>query len=177
MFLVIIANQLLVQRKVDLMGGNSASIILGNVNLMNHLFQGSKVLLNGLIHQNITVSQIEDLFLHIALQQTVNDLESSIGLACTGSHDQEKTILALGNGIHGSVDCNALIITRRIGVLTAVVGLSDNSLLRRSHSRFCLITRHQFCFRREFTQPKLPLFASQKIVLSKAITIGAVRKR
>ena len=49
------------------MGSNGASVIFGNVDLMNHLFQGGKVLLNGLIHQNIAVSQIEDLFLHIAL--------------------------------------------------------------------------------------------------------------
>ena len=67
MFLVIVTNQLLIQRKIYLMGSNGTLIILGNINFMNNLFQRSKVLLNGLIHKNITVSKVKYLSLQAAL--------------------------------------------------------------------------------------------------------------
>ena len=88
MFLVIVTNQLLIQRKIYLMGSNGTLIILGNINFMNNLFQRSKVLLNGLIHKNITVSKVKYLSLQAALQHTVNDLKSGIGFTRTGSHDK-----------------------------------------------------------------------------------------
>ena len=176
-FLIIVTHQLLIQREIDLMRGNGTFIVFRGVDLMNHLFQRCKILLNGLIHKDITVSQIENLFLHIALKQTINDLECGISLARTGSHNQQKAILSLGNSINCSVNCNTLIITRRIGILAAIIGLGSNCFLLWCHGGLSFVSSHQLSFRREFVQAKFPLFTGQKIMLCKAITIGAICKR
>ena len=57
------------------------------------------------------------------------------------------------------------------------IRLSRNGFLCRSHSRFLFIPCHQFRFRGEFVHTELPLFAGEKVMLRKAIAIGAVRKR
>ena len=65
-FLAVVAHQLLIKREVHLVGGDGAAVILCHINLVRHLFQRRKVLLNGLIHQNVPVSQIQHLSLHTA---------------------------------------------------------------------------------------------------------------
>ena len=63
MLLVIVAHQLLIQREIDLVGSDGALIIFGHIDFMCNFLQRCKVLLNGLIHQNITICQIEYLAL------------------------------------------------------------------------------------------------------------------
>ena len=176
MFFPLVANQLLVQGEIDLMRCNGAGISSSGVNFMNDLFQRSKVLLNGLVYKNIAVSEVQDLALHTALQQTVYDLESSVGLACAGSHNQQQTILATCNRINSSVDGNALIVAGRIGVLTGIIGLLHHYFLLLGHAGFQLEPSNQFFFGGEFVQAELTLHTGQKVVLSKAITIGTIGK-
>ena len=176
-FLIIVTHQLLIQGEVHLVGCDGALIVLGNVDLVRHLLQRREVLLNRLIHQDVAVSQVKNLALQAALQKTIHNLECCISLACTGSHDKQQTILPLGNGIQCAVDGNALIIARRIGSLTAIVGLFDNGFLRRRQGRLRLIAGNQLFFRRELIQAKLTLCTCEKIMLGKTIAIGAEGER
>ena len=149
MLLVVIADQLLIQGKIDLMGGNGALVVLRNIDLMDDLVQRCEILLNGLIHQNIAVRQIQDLLLHPALQEAVYDLEGSIGFARTGGHHQQQALLPAGNCVQGAVDGNALIVARRIGVLAAVIGLTSDRLLGRCNAGLLIQTGKELCLRRE----------------------------
>ena len=63
MLLVVVPDELLIEREVHLMGRDGGLVVLDDVDLVRHFFQRSKVLLNGLIHQNITICQIEYLAL------------------------------------------------------------------------------------------------------------------
>ena len=177
MLLIIVTNQLLIQREIHLMGSDGTLIILGNIDFMNNLFQRSEVLLNRLIHKNIAVSKVKNLTFQTALQHTVNNLESSIGFASTGSHDEQQAVLTSCNGIYGSVDSNTLIVTRRICILAAVIRLLNYRFLRRCHSRLLLEAGNQFSFSRELIQTELTLFTSKEIMLSKPIAIGTISKR
>ena len=64
-------------------------IILGNIDLMNDLFQRRKVLLDRLIHKNIAVSKVKDLSFQPTSQQTINNLKSGICFPRTGRHNQQ----------------------------------------------------------------------------------------
>ena len=68
MFFALVTNQLLIQRKINLMRGDGAGIIFAYVDFVCNLFEGSKVLLNRLIHKDITVSKIQNFTLHTALE-------------------------------------------------------------------------------------------------------------
>ena len=176
MLLVIIAHQLLVQGKIHLVGGDGAFIVLGHIDLVGDLFQRGKILLNGLIHQNVPVGQIEDLALHAALQHPVHDLEGGIGLAGAGGHHQKNPLLPPGNGIHRAVDGDTLVIAGRVGVLAGVVRLLPYCLLPRCDTGFLLILGGQLLFCGELVQTKLALLPGQEIVFYKSIPVGAVRK-
>ena len=45
-----------------------AGVIFGHVDLVDDLLQRGKVLLDGLVHQNVAVSQVQDFLLHAAFQ-------------------------------------------------------------------------------------------------------------
>lgn len=72
------------------MRGDGAGVIFAYVDFMGDLLQRGKVLLDRLIHKNITVSKVQYLSRHAALQQAVNNLEGGIGLAGTGDHNQRR---------------------------------------------------------------------------------------
>ena len=170
---VIVADQLLVQRKIHLVGSNGGFVVLGRLDFVCDLFQWGKILRSGLVHQHIAVRQIEDFSLHAALQQAVDDLESRIGLAGTGCHHKQKPLLPAGNGIHSPVHGNTLIIAGRIGGLAAVVGLVDDCFLPRRQVSFLLVPGSQLRFTGKFIQPELTLFPSQKVMLRKPVAVGA----
>ena len=177
MFLVIVTNQLLIQRKIHLMGSNGAFIIFGHIDLVNYFFQRSKILLNRLIHQNITVSKIQNLSFQSTLQHTINDLKSRISFSCTSSHNKQQTILPSCNGIYGSVNGNSLIVTRWICILTAVIRLFNYCLLCWCHSRFLFKARNQFQLCRKFIHFQLTFFSSKEIMFCESISIRTVCKR
>ena len=127
--IIVIARKLLIQREVDLIRGNGAGVIFGKVHLMNDFFQWSEVLLNRLVNKVVAVSQVQDFLLHTAFQQAVYDLERCVGFACTGSHNQQNTVLPSCDSIHCAVDGNALVVAGRVGVLAAVIRLCYDFLL------------------------------------------------
>ena len=68
MLLIVVAHQLLIQGEIDLVGSNGAGVVPGNIDLVNDLLQRGEVLLDGLIHQDVAVGQVENLTLQAALQ-------------------------------------------------------------------------------------------------------------
>ena len=177
MLLVIVTHQLLIQGEVHLMRGNGAFIVFRHIDFMSHFFQRGKILLDRLIHQNITVSKIKDFSFHTALQHPIDDLEGSIGLAGASGHNQQNPLLSPCNGVHGTVDGITLIISGRVGVLAGIVGLLQYGLLLRRQAGFLLIPGDQFLLCGELIQTKFPLLSGQKIMFHKPIPVGAVRKR
>ena len=177
MLLTFITDELLVQGEVNLMGGDGTGIVFTDVDLMGDLFQRGKILLDRLIDQNIAVCKVEDLTLHPALKQAVHDLERGIGFTRAGGHNQEQTILPFGNRVNCAIDCYSLIITGRIGVLATVVRLLLSRLLLRCHAGLQLVASDQFLFAGELIQTELTLHTGQEVMLSKTITVGAVRER
>lgn len=99
------------------------------VHLMDDLFERSEILLDRLVHEVIAVCEVEDLTLQTAAEQAVNDLESGVGLAGAGRHDEQDAVLPTRDGIEGPVDGIALIVARRIGGLARVERLRDELLL------------------------------------------------
>ena len=108
------------------MGGIWVFLILLVVYLVDGIGEGLEVLFNGLIHQYITVSQIEHLFHQFSLQQTIDDLEGGVGLTRTSCHHEQHTFVATCNSIHRTVHGIALIITRWEDILSCAVRLIDD---------------------------------------------------
>ena len=177
MLLIVIPYKLLIQREIHLVGGNGTWIILCHIDFVNRLFQWSKVLHDGLIHQNIAICQIEHLSLHSTFQQAVDDLKCGIGFSSTGGHDQQQSLLAAGDGIYCAVDGDPLVIPGRIGILAGIVRLVDRNFLGARQTGFFFIACNEFRFCGEFIQTKLPLCPRKKIVLGKPVSVGAERKR
>ena len=173
MLLIIVSNQLLIQRKVHLMRGDGAFIISGYVDLVNYFFQRGKILLNGLIYKDVSIRKIQHLALHSALKQAINDLKSSIGLAGAGRHNEQKPLLTASNCIYGAVNCNSLVIAGRISILAGIIGLADRCLLCWAKSGFPLKSFNQFCLRRKVFQAELALLAGKKVMFRKSVPIGA----
>ena len=176
MFLIVLAYQLLIQREIYLMGSDGAFVILCYINFMDDLFQRCKILLDGLIDQNVSVSQIENLALHATLQQSVHDLEGSIGLTGACGHNKKNPLLSARNGIHRPVNGDTLVIARRIGILAGIIGLFQDGFLAGCQARFLLVAGSQLLFRWKFFQADLALLAGQEIVLHKTVAIGAIGK-
>ena len=144
------------------MGCNRALVVLRHVDLVDNFLQRSKILLNGLIHQNVAVSQIEDFPLHSTFQQTIDDLECGVGLSGTGRHNQQKPLLSTGNGIHRAIDGNALIVAGRVSCLAGIVRLVNYRFLSWSQSELSLIPSNQLRLCGKLIQAKFPFFPVRK---------------
>ena len=145
------------------------------VHLMDDLFERSEILLDRLGHEVVAVCKVEDLAFHTAAEQAVNNLESGVGLAGAGRHDEQDAVLSTCDGIEGPVDRIALIIARRVGGLARVERLRDELLL------FCiealavvslrLIACDERVHGRECIHRECSLCAGQEVVLLEAIAV------
>ena len=81
---VLISGKLLIEGEIDLVG----TIQLFPFNFCHDSSEGFKILLHGLIHQNISISKEKNFTLGAGFPEAVNDLESRICFACTSSHDE-----------------------------------------------------------------------------------------
>ena len=68
MLLIIVPDKLLIQRKIDLVRGDGVLFVLCHVDFVDYLFQRGKVLLNGLVNQNVAVREVKHFALHAALE-------------------------------------------------------------------------------------------------------------
>ena len=174
---IIVTHQLLIQGEIHLVGGDGIPVVLRHIDLVDDLFQRGKILPNRLIHQNVSVGQVENFSLHAAFQQAVHDLKSGICFARAGSHHQKNPLLSPYNGVHCAIDGIALIVTGRIGVLAGIVGLFQHRFLRRRQAGFPFIPGDQLLFGREVVKAKFSFLSGKKIMLHKTVSIGAVCKR
>ena len=108
------------------MGSIRILLVLLIANFVDGVGQRFEVLFDRLVNQHVAVSQIEYLLDKTSLQQTIYNLESSIGLTSTSSHHQEHALLTLSNSIDRAVYGIALIVTRRIDVVASAIRLIDN---------------------------------------------------
>ena len=180
-FVLIFARQLLIEGKIDLVGGYGRWISRGVVDLVDGFLQGREILLDGGVNKEIAVGKIKNFLLGPAFQQAVHDLEGSVCLARAGGHCQQKALLAPGDGRDGSVDSHTLVVAGRPGIGAGVVWLLaglDFSLAQTIPSICaCLVSGDKFFLCGEGVHGNVSLHACQKVELHKGITVGAVGKR
>ena len=174
MLLIVVAHQLLIQGEVDLVGGDGGAVVLGVVDLMDNLLQRGEVLGDGLVHQVVAVGEVEDLLLHAAHEEAVDNLEGGVGLAGAGGHDEEDTPLPFRDAVEGAVDGDALVIAGRVALLAGVVGLSQDRLLFGGKAGLPLIAGDEFVIGRKGVEGDLPLEAGEEVMFGKAVAVGAV---
>src|SRR6185437_12807616 len=120
----------LIEREVDLKGRINAAVpangrfdcLLFAVVTLNGFRAGAelghgwperaKIIDHSLIYEHVAVSEKEDPLFTSGFPQAPDDLKSSISLACTSGHDEQNAVLAVGNGLNGLIDGDALVITR-----------------------------------------------------------------
>ena len=137
----IAAGELLVEAEVDLVGSQAVAVIAGEVDLVHHGAERREVLLDGLVHQEVAIRQVEHAVAQAAAQQSPHDLESRVGFARTRGHHQQQATPPGRNGIQRAVDSHALVIARRVHPRTAVVRLVAH--LRQSAVCLGLLRRSQ----------------------------------
>src|SRR3546814_750181 len=75
--------------------------------------EGLEIVGLGLIGEDVAVNQEEDSLLRPSLPEAPDDLESGVGLAGAGGHDQQDAVVATGNGLNGAIDGDELVVARR----------------------------------------------------------------
>ena len=178
--LVVIAHELLVQGEIHLIGGERHRVLFGGPDLVGDLPERGEVLLDGLVHEDISVCEIEHLFDEARREQAVDDLEGRIGLAGAGGHDEKDALAAAGDGVHGAVHGDALVVPRGKGVRRDVVGLTEGLFLPVGEP-FALIdlaapAGGELRLGGEAVQRQVPLEAGEVIVFGEAVPVGAVGK-
>ena len=81
---VLITRQLLIEGQIQLIG----AIQLFALDFRHDLCKRLEVLLHGLVNEDVAVSKEQDLFLSAGFPKAVDNLESSIGLAGAGRHNE-----------------------------------------------------------------------------------------
>ena len=176
MLLIVVAHQLLIQGEVDLVGGDGGAVVLGVVDLMDHLLQRGEVLGDGLVHQVVAVGQVEDLLLHAAHEKAVDNLEGRVGLAGAGGHDEEDAPLPFRDAVEGAVDGDALVIARGVALLAGVIGLGQDRLFFWGEAGLLFIAANELVIGREGVEGDFPLEPGEEVMLGKAVAVGAVGK-
>ena len=90
--------------------------------------EGAEVVHHRLVDQDIAVGEEEDALLAPGLPQTPDDLEGGVGLAGAGGHDEQDAVLALGDGLDGLVDGDALVVARLLAAAVVEVVLKNDPL-------------------------------------------------
>ena len=120
------AGHRLVERQIDLKG-----LVDGAVADLGHsLTKGLERAVLCLIHQHVAVRQEQDAFLLPGFPESPDDLEGGVGLAGPGSHDQQDSVLAAGDGLHRAIDGNHLVVAGCHAPSVVVIGLFSDSLGR-----------------------------------------------
>ena len=170
---VLITSQLLIEGQVQFIG----AVQLFALDFRHDLCKGLEVLLHGLVNENVAVSKEQDLFLATGFPKAVDDLKRSIGLAGTGRHNEEDTILPTGYCINGAVDGDTLIVARGLITRLKIVRLGDKLLLLRREVLVPNVSLPKILRRGKLLKRQLSLFPGLHIVFKETIAIRAVHKR
>ena len=170
---VLITSQLLIEGQVQFIG----AVQLFALDFRHDLCKRLEVLLHGLVNEDIAVSKEQDLFLATGFPKAVDDLKRSIGLAGTGRHNEEDTILPTGYCINGAVDGDTLIVARGLITRLKIVRLGDKLLLLRREVLVPNVSLPKILRRGKLLKRQLSLFPGLHIVFKETIAIRAVHKR
>ena len=184
-FLVVLrpflSDELLVEREVNLVGYIGVLFVLLIIDLVDSIREWLEVLFYRLVHQDVSVGQIEHLLHLLSLEQTIDDLEGCIGFACSCRHHKEQTLLPLGNSLNRTVYGIPLIVAGREGVLTSIIRLVDGlQLVWRDALSIVTLGKEtgiEFLFRGKVFHRERTLPACQEVVFLEAKPIGTVCKR
>ena len=118
--------------------------------LAHDFFERLKILCHGLVNQNISVGKVEYSANDTSPQKFPDDLKGGKRLSRTGRHDEQEAFLAFSYSLNHAVDCDTLIVARRL-VLDRVVmiGRKDNLFLRGRKFFADAITLPEFFFSRK----------------------------
>ena len=174
-FVTLLAYQLLIKGKIHLVGCIRILLILLVAHFMDGAVEWLKVLFDRLINKHIAVGQIEHFLNQPSFQQAINYLECRIGFTRTSSHHQQHTFLSTSHRINGTVNGIALIVARRIDILTCAVRLIDNLQFVGSNAPTPVTLVHkagiEFVFGRELVHRQRAFLTRQEVVLLKSEAI------
>ena len=178
---ILVARKLLVEGEVHFMRSDGDGIVLGEVDLVNRLFKRGEVLLDRLVHENVPVGEVQDLFPQAAFQQTVDDLKGRIGLPGACGHHQQEAFLSPCYRLDDPVDGVALVVPRIVCALAGIIRLSDDLFLVGGDAlaavRLALPAGGQLLDGREGVKRQSALKARQKVVFLEGIAVGTVGER
>jgi hypothetical protein len=84
---------------------------------------------NSIIPGHVAVGEKEDAFLPAGLPRPPDNLKRGVRLAGAGGHDQEDSVLALGDGFDRGVDGIGLIVARALAAAIFKIILQDDRFL------------------------------------------------
>ena len=112
----------LVKAEVDLV----VPLDLAVGDLVHHLAKRCEILLDRLIDEDVAVREEEDALLGLGFPEPPDDLEGGVGFAGAGSHGQQDSLLAIGDGSECAINGNALVVVGRFVGAIGVTGLGDH---------------------------------------------------
>ena len=178
---ILVARKLLVEGEVHFMRSDGDGIVLGEVDLVDRLFKRGEVLLDRLVHEDVPVGEVQDLFPQAAFQQTVDDLKGRIGLPGACGHHQQEAFLSPCYRLDDPVDGVALVVPRIVCALAGIIRLRDDLFLVGGDTlaavRLALPASGQLLDGREGVERQGALKARQKVVFLEGIAVGTVGER
>ena len=126
-FVTLLTRQLMIKAHENLIGAVELFIFY----LAHDFFERLKILCHGLVNQNISVGKVKNSADDMSPQKFPYDLKGSKSLSRAGRHDEQEAFISFSHGFNHAVDCDALIVARRL-VLERVImiGRKDNLFLR-----------------------------------------------
>ena len=170
---VLITSQLLIEGQIQLIG----AIQLFALDFRHDFCKRLEVLLHGLVNEDVAVSKEQDFFLSTGFPKAVDDLKRSIGLAGTGRHNEEDTILPTGYCINGAVDGDTLIVARGLITRLEIIRLGNELLLLRREVLVADMPLPEILRRGKLLKRQFTLFPGFHIVFQETVAIRAVHKR
>ena len=172
-FFVLIARQLLIEGQIQFVG----AVQLFALDFRHDLCKRLEVLLHGLVNEDVAVSKEQDLFLSTGFPKAVDDLESGVGLAGAGRHNEKNTVLPTGYCVNGAVDGNTLIVARGFITRLEIIRLCDELLLLRCEVFVADVPLPEILRRGKLFKRQFSLFPGLHIVFQETVAIRAVHKR
>ena len=133
-----------------------------------------------LVSEDVAVDEKEDAFLCTRFPEAPDDLKGGIGLACACGHDEEDAVFSPGDGLHGPVDGDELVVARGFSGAVVVVILGGELLLGGRPALGGTIARPQFVGRRKVVEGDFArdrTAGRRAVMLQKSVTVGAVGER
>ena len=184
LLLVPVAIKLMIETKVDLVGGVAGTIleVFVEVYLVADTGERGKVIGLGLVDQDIAVGKEEDAAAGAALEEAPDDLEGDEGLAGAGGKDQQEAPLALGDGREGIRDGAPLVITRGLGRSRAdVIRLAEEFGLVLGERRAVVAVTQKARIKRigrgELIHGEFALLTGEQIIFLEGLAVGGIGER